>query len=64
MGAVIMAKAFIVGATGEVGKQVLAHLAKSSHFSNIVVLSRKPIGYEGEGKDKIVLGIMLLHVNS
>lgn len=49
-----MTQAFLVGATGEVGKHVLAQLLASPQFSRVVVLSRRPIDYDGPKKDALV----------
>lgn len=49
-----MTSAFIIGGTGEVGKHVVAELAKSPQFEKIVIFSRHAHDIQIEGKEKLV----------
>ena len=49
-----MVKAFLVGATGEVGKCLFADLMASPRYEKVVVLVRKPLGYDGPRKEILV----------
>lgn len=45
---------FIVGATGEVGKRLVHHVLSASAFDRVLVIGRRPIGYEGPNVNILV----------
>lgn len=50
-----MTKAFIIGATGEVGKCVLEELLATDHFTEIIAISRKEITCSNPNAHKLVI---------
>lgn len=49
-----MTQAFVVGATGEVGKCILAQLMASNEYEKVLVLSRRPVEYTGPRPEALV----------
>jgi thioester reductase-like protein len=49
-----MVKAFLVGATGEVGKCVFSELMSSPRYDKVVILVRRSIDYDGPRKEILV----------
>ncbi|CAM6050704.1 unnamed protein product [Sphagnum compactum] len=45
--------AFVIGGTGLVGRKLVAELAQSHLFQRIVTVGRRPVPYDGPGKEKL-----------
>ncbi|KAJ1801984.1 Oxidoreductase htatip2, partial [Coemansia sp. RSA 2599] len=46
--------ALVIGATGEVGREVVKHLMASDAFDKVTVFARRPIEFEGANSAKLV----------
>ena len=54
--------AFVLGATGETGKELVKQLLTSKLFSKLVLIGRREVKYEDEiYKDVVLMFIFLMH---